>query len=155
MSLVNARADFGNSIPDFIDDLSRSLARDQRKELHFPAEQQERLSKNLGRLLADEGLVVASKAVYLKRDYEHRYCRTRILTDIRPIFGEDRTLAPATALIVHMLQLVYHEGQSTKEIHIALDAESLSSLKLQIERAEDKAKSLKTLLNNAKMPALD
>lgn len=151
MSLANARADIGNSIPEFIEDLIRSMEDDDRKELHLPNDQLTQLRKNLAGLLADPNLVIASKAIFLRRDYEHQFCRARILTDIRPIFGEDRTLPPTAALIVHMLQLVYHEGRSTKEIHVALDDEDLSSLKLQIERAGDKAKSLKTLLNSVKV----
>jgi hypothetical protein len=151
MSLANARADLGNSIPDFIEDLIHSMEEDDRKELHLPTDQLAQLKKNLTGLLADANLVIASKVIFLSRDYEHQYCRARILTDIRPIFGEDRTLPPTAALIVHMLQLIYHEGRSTKEIHIALDDEDLASLKLQIERAGDKAKSLKTLLNSAKV----
>jgi hypothetical protein len=154
MSLANARADFGNSIPDFVEDLVRSMKRDQRNELHLEDEQLEQLKKNLSRLLNDENLIVASKAVYLRRDYEHRYCRARILTDVRPVFGEDRTIAPVVALIVHDLQVVYHEGSSTKEIHISLGNEDLSSLKLQIERAQEKAQSLKTLLIGIKVPGL-
>ena len=154
MLLANLRADHGDSIPDFIDNLVRSMERDRRKELHLEASAQAQFKKNLTILLAVKNLIVASKAIYLRRDYEHTYCRTRILTDIRPIFEEDRTLPPVNALIVHTLQLVYHEGSGTKEIHIALDVENLSSLKVQIERAEEKTKSLKTLLAKVKLPTI-
>jgi len=151
MSLASLRADLGNSIPEFVDELSRSMEEDDREELHPAPEQREQFKKNLRHLLADHRLVIASKAAYLKRDYEHRYCRARILTDIRPVYGEDRTVAPSAALIIHILQLVYHEGRSTKEIHIALGDDDMSALKIQLARAEDKTKSLRALLNSVKL----
>ncbi len=154
MSLANARADSGSSLRDFADELIHSIKEDPRKELHLEPHRETQLANNLSRLLADNGLVVASKSIYLRRDYEHTFCRARILTDIRPVFGEDPTPPPSAAIIIHALQLVYHEGSSTKEIHIALDGGDLSSLKLQIERAQDKAKSLKTLLTGAKVPTI-
>ncbi len=152
MSLANVRADLGSSIPDFVDDLIRSMNADSRSQLHLPPEQQVQFSKNIATLLADEALIIASKTIYLKRDYEHIYCRARIVTDIRPVFGEDRTKMPSTAIITHVLQLTYHEGPSTKQIHIAMEGDDLSSLKLQIERANEKRISLKKLLTTAKVP---
>ena len=153
MSLANVRADAGNSIADFIDDLVESMETDQRKELHL-GPTREQFKKNLAKLLNDKNLVIASKAIYLRRDYEHTYCRARILTDIRPIFSDDRTLPPISAVLIHQLQLVYHEGSTTKEIHIALDSDDLSSLKVQIERAQEKAKSLKAFLVSFKLPTV-
>jgi hypothetical protein len=151
MSLANVRADQGSSIPDFIEDLLRSMNSDSRSQLHLSPAEQAQFATNIAALLADEALVVASKTIYLKRDYEHTYCRARIVTDIRPVFGEDRTKAPTTAIISHLLQLTYHEGQSTKQIHVAMEGDDLSALKLQIERAIEKSQSLKKLLAGAKV----
>ncbi len=150
-SLANARADLGSSIPDFVDDLICSMKTDSRDELHLAPERLEQFRRNLSRLLADENLVIASKVIYLRQDYEHMYCRARILTDVRPVYGEDRTAPPAAAVVVHILQLVYHEGGSTKEIHVALREDSIAALKIQLARAEEKEKSLKALLETAKV----
>src|SRR5207253_649802 len=88
---------------------------------------------------------LATKVYDLSTGDERTFCHARILTDLRPVFGPNLEDGPKAMLVVHHLKLAYH-GDSDKhqEFHISLDADDLETLKKIIERAETKAKSLKS-----------
>ena len=112
-----------------------------------------------GRLAALLGVdafgVIALKAKELQTQAERVFVEARVLTDIRPIFGEDVLESPTGMIIVHTLKIVTHEGTGHKEFFAALDAEDITALKKTLERAEEKAKSLKGLLDKSGLKSID
>jgi hypothetical protein len=154
MSLSTLRADVGDLLPEFIADLSKSMAGSGYADLHLDPASQEKFRANITRLLGHEPLNIAAKILYLRSNYEHVFCRARVITDARPIYREDRAAAPAAAIITHILALHYHEGDQLKEIHVAMDDEDVAKLKSLLERAQTKQKSLATALRDAKLAVI-
>jgi len=96
-------------------------------------------AQRLTALLAVESFdIVALKAKGLQEESERTFCEARILTDIRPVFGNKVEDAPTAAIVVHTLKLVYHEMSGHKEFFLALDEDDIASLKKTLERAEAK-----------------
>lgn len=100
-------------------------------------------------------LEVVAKVEELLFEYEHLFLRSRIITDIRPVFDSDLNKIPAGALIVHTLKLEYQQGNEEKKFYIALDTNDVKKLREQLDRADQKAESLKIMLNQAQVSYLD
>ena len=78
------------------------------------------LRDRLTRLLDIEALNIAAKATLLHLEHEHRFCTARILTDARPVYGDDVETPPSTMVIGHTLKISYHEADDVRDIYIAL-----------------------------------
>jgi hypothetical protein len=99
--------------------------------------------------------VIFSKASELQLESERLLCESRILTDLRPVFGSSPSAQPKAMVIVHTLKLVYHELGEHKEIYISLDSEDIAKLKQCLERAEVKARTLEEMLKAAGIKSAD
>lgn len=106
-------------------------------------------------LACDESLGVTAKALSVRSEYAAIYCRARIVTDVRPIFGPDPTTAPLAAVIVHTLRITYHDGDSHKDFYVALDAGDLRQMRELAERASKKEASLKAEIVRTRMRYLE
>lgn len=104
-------------------------------------------AERLGSLLSIESFdIIGLKARELQGEAERTFCDARVITDVRPIYGETVEEVPTALLVVHTLKLVFHDISGHREFYLALDEEDISSLKKSLDRAEEKARSLKTLL---------
>jgi hypothetical protein len=120
-------------------------------------ERADQLKVRLGKSLALETLdILTSKAKELQTDAERIFCEARILTDLRPVFGQEVD-SPKAMIVVHALKLAYHDGATGRleEIFVALDDEDVRRLKLVAERAERKSKSLLSRLEAAGIKTID
>ncbi len=111
-------------------------------------------TERLAALLALDSLnSIALKAKELQAESERTFCDARIITDVRPVFGENIEDSPAM-IIVHTLKIGFHES-GHKDIYVALDAGDIANLKKTLQRAEDKANKLKAILDKAGLRNLD
>jgi len=142
-----------------IEDLASSLGEAVAELEDFPnvtEEQKKIFEARITTLLSINGaLDVASKVGELLLEYEHLFLSSRIITDIRPVFDSDLNKIPAGALIVHTLKLEYKQGNEEKDFYIALDTNDVKKLREQLDRAEQKAESIKLMLNQAQVSYLD
>ena len=149
-----ARIDTGRTLDEFILDFSEALQKrtDEKLKPHsWPAFEQ-----NVKAILeCEESLGVTAKALDLLRDHEHGLHSVRIITDVRHIFAADPSQRPKAAVIVHTLNLRYHDIEDLKEIYIALDASDLKNQKSAIERAELKERNLKGILKELRLDCLE
>jgi hypothetical protein len=136
----------------FLSDLMEGI----REHPNFKLTQQElaKLQARFKKLLSISTLTAISKAARLQRDGERLYCESKIISDVRPVFGSDPTASPVGAVLIHTLKLVYHLGKEHKEFHIVLDSEDLEALNDVIIRARFKDRSLRNFLNRSKLPNL-
>lgn len=108
-------------------------------------------------LRLDSTLGVTSKALGVTSDHERVYCSSRVLTDIRTVFSEGE-VKPAAATIVHTLRVSFHEGGTTshspRSLYIAMDAGDIELLLKQLERAKEKERHLKEMLQKTDVPVL-
>ncbi len=103
--------------------------------------------RRLKELLSHERtLGLTAKSVTLLSEHEHRWCSGRVLTDLRPVFGDNPETFPAGVVITHVLRVHYHDADDLKEFYLALDEDDLSELADIISRAQVKAQSLRALL---------
>ncbi len=80
---------------------------------------------------------------------------TRIITDIRPVFKEEKIDYPNYCLITHNLKIDYSKGRKNlKKTFYALDHQDLVQLQKQIERALKKEAEMHKLCKNAGLDIL-
>jgi hypothetical protein len=113
-----------------------------------------KLRSRLEKLLDIEAFKTIAKAGRLQRNGERLYCDSKILSDIRPVFGSAPTARPVGAVVSHTLKVGYHEGSEHKEFYVILDLDDLEALNEVVTRALAKGKTLRDLLADAKLPNL-
>lgn len=114
------------------------------------------IEKRLSRILGTKSLEVVSKAQAVTIDHERRFCTARIATDISPVFGDNVEAGPLAAVLTHALRISFHQDSNEiKEFFVEMDGDDLMDLRNSIDRAEEKAKSLRTILDAAKLPYVE
>ena len=95
----------------------------------------------------NENLKITRKAFVLEYDQSNLLTDSKILTDVRPIFGfEESNDEIKHSIIINKLRLSYRKNSESKEketLFFALDENDLKDLKFQIIRAEKKAEQIK------------
>ena len=120
------------------------------------SEGEQKLRERLTRILGIDPLNVAAKAVLLHNEAEHDFCEARILTDIRPVFGDDPSASPEALIIMHTLKVSYHTAASrAQEIYLTMGSADLQLLTDAIDRAKKKAESLRSVLSPTKLRLID
>lgn len=100
----------------------------------------------LSELTEDSPLKLSAKAGFLTYDRPNILHRTRILTDVRPVF--DQAAESIKGMVVtHSLSIGYSEASGLREAYYTLDAEDLRTLLEQCERAVRKANVLADALS--------
>jgi hypothetical protein len=134
----------GLTIPKLASDLAKAAKEDiDGLETTNEAELEARLNKLLALSTFN---IRAIKARELQHQSERILSDARVITDIRPVFGNNFEDIP-TMIIVNTLKITAHEGGEHKELYFALDAADIASLIKTLERAQDKTRSLKALLD--------
>lgn len=152
MNIVRRSANIEKS--EFIDDVIEAIRESDNEELIFISA--EWVENRLGRLLGAKSLEVVSKAQAVTIDHERRFCSSRIATDISPVFGDDAESGPMAAVITHALRISFHQDSNDlKEFFVEMDSDDLMELRDSIDRAEQKAESLKSVLDAAKLPYVE
>ena len=75
------------------------------------------------------------KGLEVLADHEQVYVRSRVLTDIRPIFDEDATAPLLGSLVINTLKLTIRTDGHISGLCVALDIEDLKELRGVIDRA--------------------
>ena len=116
---------------------------------------EERLSysRRMEKLLDTDPLLTYAKARSLKWNQDLLFHDAKILTDMRPVFG-DTVTERIGFVVIHTLKLELHALGGHKEMYLGLDEGDLVTLKKVIERAEQKAASLKETLRTKSLKDL-
>ena len=102
-------------------------------------------------LSPDTSFSLGTRALDVMREYEHVYCESRILTDIRPVFTGNEE--PSAFVFVHNLK-IGHDMSVVKKHHeffVALDSADLRELRDVCERAIRKEAKLNAALADTSM----
>ena len=110
-----------------------------------------KLQEFLGLILAsNENLYYIERARKLLIERGRLVGNTRIITDIRPIFKEEKIDEPEYCLIIHNLRIEYTKDfKNTQRSFYALDHEDLIHLQEQIKRALDKEQEMSKICKKA------
>lgn len=153
IGLYVGRAETGISLQEFVEDASSSVERSG--QVPLSDQNRKQFQQRLFTLLNINSLAVASKAIGVLFENEHNLTSARVVTDIRPVFGESTSSPPAAAIIVHMLKIHYLQNGQHKEFFVALDTKDVQKMITVLERAKSKAESLRSLVEAAKVPYLE
>ncbi len=124
------------------------------EELRLVGEQCDVFSNRLTELLNIESLTYPAKAHGVMVDHDNIFLRTRVLTDIRTVFGPDISKLPKGAVILHMLKITHFHSGEERNFYIAMDSEDVESLITTLQRALAKAATLKTVLEKVGIACL-
>jgi hypothetical protein len=113
------------------------------------------LSRRLVALLTARDLVAVGKAADIITEYDQVLNLARIISDIRPVFGNNASDDPMGAVIVHTLKIDYFHDNRVNTISFALDADDLADLKRVVDRAQEKQRTLSRTLHRAGLPEFD
>jgi hypothetical protein len=154
VSLYPVEDDF-ESNEQLAEEICEAVAESDSEKLNLPEGDRERFKQRLIKLLDIDSVRVASKANVLLHEYERVVCNARVMTDIRPVFGVSPDAPPKAALIVHTLKINYHDAEGLKEFYVAMDSDEMDQLMYVLDRADAKSKSLRAVLDAAKLPHVD
>jgi hypothetical protein len=107
--------------------------------------------ERLVQLLSISTPELIAKAHDVLLEHDQTFSSVRIVSDIRPIFGDDVEAGPTAAVIVHMLNLVYFHSGDRHEFVVALDTKDIQLLIEACERAAKKTKSLEAVIASTNM----
>lgn len=87
------------------------------------------------------------KMLDVTNQYERRFHDIRILSDIRPVYGDNPAEPPSQLHVMHTIKLSFHDETSIKDIYVSVHPQDLPKLTEAIERAEAKQRSLQILIS--------
>jgi hypothetical protein len=148
-SLSFARMSMEKSVSAFSADIVEALEESEHKPQGLNESNRDSFVEHLAKLLDIPAIRISSKSDELLHQHEHALSKVRIITDIRPVFGEDATNFPDAAVLIHMLKITYIQEDSLKDFFVAMDSNDIKLLREALDRAEKKAESLKSILNKS------
>lgn len=152
LSFVAATAEV--QIPEFVEDVCNAVNESGIAKPRLSDNDCVAFKRHLSDLLTADVFSIGAKARALMQEHERTFCRARILTDIRPVFGPEVRESPKAVVVVHTLRISYHEGLELKDFYVALDSDDIETLRELLDRANSKAKSLESVTEAARVPTL-
>ncbi len=139
-----------NKVPisSFLDDVCESLH--AKKSDFNPVDLRSRLEQ----LLQAEPIVLASKASAIQREQPYVLMSARVLTDMRPVFGDGPEDLQG-AIITHSLKLTSIHSNEVTESFFALDDDDLAMLQKTVARAEAKSKTMRAFIAKSGLPNME
>lgn len=150
-SLSLARMSMEMSISEFAENIVEAIEESEIKPQNLNEDTRSSFKSKLESLLNIGVIRIAAKADEVLHQHEHALSRVRIFTDIRPVFGDEPKAAPEAIVIVHSLKLTYIQEGDLKDFFVAMDASDIKMLRDALDRAEQKAESLKAILSQSNL----
>jgi len=142
---------FGSSKEEFIDMAVHNSTKKSGIDIKITQKTEDILKKILD---MENTVGISSKSEFLIRENPNLIFKTRIITDLRPIYYSDPKKKPEYGIIKHTLKLSYLENKRLNNIFFTLELDNLLELKSLIERAIEKHKSLQNLCESSKLKIL-
>jgi hypothetical protein len=137
------------------DDIVEAIQQ-QIENSEWPSEKKDKWSKRkplFRRLLDAQSIALSAKATDLLYDFDHLLLSSRIITDMRPIFDDERKKILG-AVITHTLRLEWYSVDGDRRsISLAIDAGDIENLKRICEFAVQKASQLEKLASKNEIEA--
>ncbi len=126
-----------------LDEITEDVSAIAIEEQIIDERNKKKFKTRLTSLLRSKQLFYASKVNGLLTEYGNVFLQSRIVTDIRPVFGINPNDAPEAGIIIHNLHIHYQDDSegAHKDFYIALDSNDIKNLKAALIRAEAKEKA--------------
>lgn len=118
------------------------------------SEATDQLASRITALLSTPIVTMSAKAASLAEEHERRLSGCRILTDFRPSFPESGDGRIEAGVVVHDLRLDLWRSGTVETIFIGLDDSDLIELRIAVERAQQKASSIRSWLDELGVVAI-
>lgn len=112
------------------------------------------LRARLLELLKTINLLRIAKPMSMLMANERIYHEARMVTDIRPVF-DDVQREPLSYVLVHNLQLEYHDSEGVKTAYFALDSSDLDNLQKVLERERLKLETIRSTIQQSVIPLFE
>ena len=156
LSLYTHRDYFQAAISDVVEGIAQALEENESERFRISSDERADFESRLADFLNVNRLDETARAGRLLLENEHSLREARVVTDIRPIFEPENPEAPPKgALLVHTLKISYLGDNRTKNFFVALDTNDVRELLEQLQRADAKAESLKSVLKAAGVSYID
>jgi hypothetical protein len=129
----------GATVEDVVDGI-RIAFEQQGESVGFDPAAWSAVDDELKLLVADSRIRLAATAIELAYDYANLLRRTRILTDIRPLYNDPADVIEG-AVVSYTLRLRFDSADGEHELSIALDESDVRTLQEQCGRALKKAET--------------
>jgi hypothetical protein len=146
-SMYEIRTEQKMSAEAFAQAICNFAAASASTELKPPDNDWEPVKKSLAAILSlDKTIGVIAKGFGVVSEFERIFESGRIVTDLRPIFGESVAERPAALAVVHELRIKYFTLEGSKEFFVSLDASHIKNLRQAMDRAMQKEETLKVII---------
>ena len=137
-------------------DVTNVMVSSADEKLCLPTEEAQDFRERLQTLLSIDSLWQALKAGLLAKEHANAFVYSKVVTDIRPIFGDDVSEVPSGAILTHNLHIHYATmAGEHRDFVVAMASEDLRDLKESLERADKKVESLTHLLKAVDVQQID
>lgn len=140
---------------NFISDVASTFVSEREEGKQLSVEDLDKLKDRLSKLMAAPVLAVGVKAHSVLFEHDRNFSESRILSDIRPVFGDKPSDPPIGAVLVHSLKITYVQGDEYKDFFVAMDSLDLQSLIDSLVRAQVKVKSLGSLFEKTNIHIIE
>lgn len=150
VSMYRAKSARDISVDEFVEEVAAALESVPKTELRLLANERAAFKEKLSVLLNASIFGVLSKVHDLKTEDERVFCHARVLTDLRPVFGPQIDDGPTGMVVMHHLKIAFHKagsGGEHQEFFVSLGSDDLQDLRKLLDRAEAKANSLRSVVN--------
>ena len=110
---------------------------------------QARLAQRVQALATRSPTRLLHKSMSLLQEHDSLFLDTKIVTDIRPVFGDEVSDGAETAVLTHSLKIDFVRAGRRDYFYVALDQDDLLRMKEAIDRAIAKTASLTKTLKSA------
>jgi hypothetical protein len=117
----------------------------QGREVALESSAWEAVESTVKALVESQSVRLAARAIELAYDYANLLRRTKVLTDIRPLFNEAADEIEG-AVVSYTLRLRYDSADGEHELSIALDESDIKMLAAQCDRALRKAATARSMV---------
>jgi hypothetical protein len=155
-SLYLFRSHSDVAIDDFVTDLCEAIQDSENPKVRTSdVNELAALKRKFKSLLDVRALSLVAKAHGLRSDFANIFWDAKMISDIRPVWNGDVKASPEGVVITHTLKLEYHYAGGHGEIYVAMDNRDIDKLMYVLERAQDKAVTLKALATTGWLKILD
>lgn len=139
----------------FIDIIADAMNSGENNSLKLANENLEEFKQKLSAFLNVNSLSIRTKAGNIRVDHNNILKNTSLITDIRPVFGNNVDDLPLGMVLVHTLKIVYEQNDELKKFYVALDDNDLTTFINSLKRAQNKSESLRKFTNKVGLQNLD
>lgn len=140
------------SLSEYVHDIVEGVTDDDES---LSKDLQSQLEVRLNEILTVSPAQVVAKSYDVLTEHGCIYTSARVLTDIRPVFGQNPDVAPTAGLTVHMLNIEHLKGSDAETFVVALDAKDIQDLIDVLERAKKKNDTLRSVITSMGMEYID